>query len=313
MRRESVEFGNEGGVFFGTLRAAAVSIWIAETATCSFFTACIGFLCGWAISVSRSRLRSRAQRSGRRPRPGGPGSRGFHARHLPPFLWETRPRPNPTVSETWLAQTSLAWSSRTSSGLIITSTLPLASPAPSGSAAFPTRRAVSQETPSTELRAEITRFRYASRWPTVRLSLERRLRGCQRLRRTTHRICETTLDRAVPRRRPRTDWSPCHCPRRSGDTIRQKVEYLAYALCGNAGRGLAHNRASGGGLLAVNGAIARATYCGSTYDMPELLRIKAQRSDRSRARPISARPGAEVDDDLGALARRRRTAGSGTS
>jgi predicted ATPase len=29
-------------------------------------------------------------------------------------------------------------------------------------------------------------------------------------------------------------------------------------------------------LLTVNGAIARATDCGSTYDMPELLRIKAQ-------------------------------------
>jgi predicted ATPase len=29
-------------------------------------------------------------------------------------------------------------------------------------------------------------------------------------------------------------------------------------------------------LLTVNGAIVRATDCGSTYDMPELLRIKAQ-------------------------------------
>jgi hypothetical protein len=50
-------------------------------------------------------------------------------------------------------------------------------------------------------------------------------------------ICETTLDRAVPRRRPRTEGSPCHCPRGSGtrrrlatecarDPICQKAEYI---------------------------------------------------------------------------------------
>jgi predicted ATPase len=42
-------------------------------------------------------------------------------------------------------------------------------------------------------------------------------------------------------------------------------------------------------LLTVNGAIARAADCGSTYDMPELLRIKAQIfADMPRYGPASA-------------------------
>jgi predicted ATPase len=42
-------------------------------------------------------------------------------------------------------------------------------------------------------------------------------------------------------------------------------------------------------LLTVNGAIARAANCGSTYDMPELLRIKAQiLADMPRYGPASA-------------------------
>ena len=130
---------------------------------CSFFTACIGFSCGSASSVPRSRLRSRAQRSWRAPRTRRAWWSRISCSALATILWATRPRPNFTVSGAWLEQPSLARSSRISSGSIIASTLPSASPAPCGCAAFPTRRAVLQGTPSKERQAETTRLRHVSR------------------------------------------------------------------------------------------------------------------------------------------------------
>ena len=56
----------------------------------------------------------------------------------------------------------------------------------------------------------------------------------------------------------------------------KKLNILLTLFSGALAEGLRLTRRLEEALLTVNGAIARATDCGSTYDMPELLRIKAQ-------------------------------------
>ncbi|MEH2567592.1 ATP-binding protein [Bradyrhizobium sp. AZCC 2289] len=56
----------------------------------------------------------------------------------------------------------------------------------------------------------------------------------------------------------------------------KKLNILLTLFAGTLAEGLRMTGQVEEALLTVNGAIARATDCGSTYDMPELLRIKAQ-------------------------------------
>jgi predicted ATPase/DNA-binding winged helix-turn-helix (wHTH) protein len=56
----------------------------------------------------------------------------------------------------------------------------------------------------------------------------------------------------------------------------KKLTYYLTLFAGTLADGLRMTGQVEEALLTVNGAIARATDCGSTYDMPELLRIKAQ-------------------------------------
>ncbi len=56
----------------------------------------------------------------------------------------------------------------------------------------------------------------------------------------------------------------------------KKLNILLTLFAGALAEGLRMTGQVEEALLTVNGAIARATDCGSTYDMPELLRIKAQ-------------------------------------
>jgi predicted ATPase/DNA-binding winged helix-turn-helix (wHTH) protein len=56
----------------------------------------------------------------------------------------------------------------------------------------------------------------------------------------------------------------------------KKLTYYLTLFAGMLADGLRMTGQLEEALLTVNGAIARATDCGSTYDMPELLRIKAQ-------------------------------------
>jgi predicted ATPase/DNA-binding winged helix-turn-helix (wHTH) protein len=56
----------------------------------------------------------------------------------------------------------------------------------------------------------------------------------------------------------------------------KKLNILLTLFAGALAEGLRMTGQLEEALLTVNGAIARATDCGSTYDMPELLRIKAQ-------------------------------------
>jgi predicted ATPase len=56
----------------------------------------------------------------------------------------------------------------------------------------------------------------------------------------------------------------------------KKLNILLTLFAGALAEGLRMTGQLEEALLTINGAIARATDCGSTYDMPELLRIKAQ-------------------------------------
>jgi predicted ATPase len=69
----------------------------------------------------------------------------------------------------------------------------------------------------------------------------------------------------------------------------KKLTYYLTLFAGTLADGLRMTGQVEEALLTVNGAIARATDCGSTYDMPELLRIKAQIfADMPRFGPASA-------------------------
>jgi predicted ATPase/DNA-binding winged helix-turn-helix (wHTH) protein len=69
----------------------------------------------------------------------------------------------------------------------------------------------------------------------------------------------------------------------------KKLNYYLTLFAGTLADGLRMTGQVEEALLTVNGAIARATDCGSTYDMPELLRIKAQIfADMPRYGPASA-------------------------
>jgi predicted ATPase/DNA-binding winged helix-turn-helix (wHTH) protein len=69
----------------------------------------------------------------------------------------------------------------------------------------------------------------------------------------------------------------------------KKLTYYLTLFAGTLADGLRMTGQMEEALLTVNGAIARATDCGSTYDMPELLRVKAQiLADMPRYGPASA-------------------------
>ena len=205
------------------------------------------------------------------------------------ILWETRPRPNFTVSEAWLAQPSPGRSSRTSSGFDHRIYAPISLARTLWLRGFPDQArgiaekavdgAASRDDPLTTCVA-LTYcspvFLWSGDFRTADDYIERLIEYARRHSLEPYRAAGLGLKGALAVARDEAG-PGLDLLRSALETLSvKKLNILLTLFAGALAEGLRMTGQLEEALLTVNGAIARAQDCGSTYDMPELLRIKAQ-------------------------------------